>query len=88
MLYALGLEEELHRVACAPGCFATFDWSARQARHRRAVSSTFKSHGAPYLTAHRAGLRTLLLDGASGARIHTGNDAETTSHGHGAVARC
>ena len=72
VLYALGLEKPLHSVACAPDCFATFNWLDAKLLHREPYQETFKSYGAPYLTAHRADLHKLLLDGASAAKIHSG----------------
>jgi salicylate hydroxylase len=87
VLYALGLKDPLHAIACMPDCFATFIWLDASLMHRESYQETFKIYGAPYLTAHRADLHKVLLDSAADARMHVGKRCiGASSTPEGAVA--
>jgi len=88
VLYALGLREELHRVACAPDCTATLRWDDGAFVHHEPFQEAFAQYGAPYLVAHRADLHDLLMRAVDPAAIHRSRRClSVASTAKGAVAR-
>jgi salicylate hydroxylase len=84
ILYALGLKDELHRVACAPDCTATLRWDDGAFVHHEHFQDAFAQYGAPYLVAHRADLHGLLMRSVDPAAIHVSRrcmSASSTSKG-------
>jgi salicylate hydroxylase len=69
VMYALGLKEELHRVACMPGNNAMLDWADGSAMHVEPFQDSFAQYGAPYMTVHRADLHNVLVKAVDSAAI-------------------
>lgn len=84
VLYALGLKDELHRVACAPDCTATLRWDDASFTHHEQFQGAFAQYGAPYLVAHRADLHGLLRASIDDSKIRFSSpctSATTTARG-------
>src|SRR6185295_50819 len=63
VFYALGLKDALHRNAFEPTNMVSIKWDDASLRHRvplKAVAT--EKYGAPYMTAHRAHIHTMLRD--------------------------
>ena len=89
VLRALGIEEKLRPLACAPRTMISLAWDTAAERFREPFSAAIEAQfGAPYLTVHRADLHRLLLERLPPGIIHPGatcTDVGSTSRG--AVAR-
>ena len=70
VMYALGLKDELHRVACVPNSNAMLNWSDGTLLHLEAFQDSFTQYGAPYMTIHRADLHDVLLNSVDASLIH------------------
>jgi len=70
---ALGLEDELSRHAFEPTNMVSLKWDDASLRHREPLKAIARQHyGAPYITAHRADLHTMLRRAVGEQIIHLG----------------
>jgi salicylate hydroxylase len=85
VLRALGIEEKLRPLACAPPTMISLAWDTAAERFREPFSAAIEAqHGAPYLTVHRADLHRLLRERLPDHCIHVGATcigAASTSRG-------
>lgn len=73
VLRALGLEDELMRIACEPLSIMSLTWDDGRLRFRQPLKAVAREkYGAPYLTAHRADLHNLLRRAVGEAPLHLG----------------
>src|SRR5262245_33557925 len=71
VLRALGIEEQLRPLACEPANIVSVAWDDAHLRFREPLKATAAPQfGAPYLTAHRADLHTLLQAKLPADSIH------------------
>ena len=68
-LYALGLKDELHHVACMPDRNVMLDWANGSVMHTEPFQGSFAQYGAPYMTVHRADLHNVLLQAIDASAI-------------------
>jgi salicylate hydroxylase len=89
VLRALGIEEKLRPLACAPRTMISLAWDTAADRFREPFSAAIEAQfGAPYLTVHRADLHRLLLERVPPEIVHPGATCiDVGSAGRGAVAR-
>ena len=88
VLYALGLKDELHRVACTPDSNAMLDWADGSVMHIEPFQDSFAQYGAPYMTVHRADLHNVLLGSVDASAIALRHACVSASSSTtGAVAR-
>jgi salicylate hydroxylase len=70
---ALGLEDELQRNAFEPINMVSLNWNDAALRHREALKAvTREKYGAPYMTAHRADIHTMLRQAFGDGPLHLG----------------
>lgn len=85
VLRALGLEHAVRQIGFEPKNQIVLNWDGTL-RSRRLMRGMYQSQfGAPHLTARRVDLHRLLLQEASGSRIHLGKTC-ITAHSDGATA--
>lgn len=89
VLRALGIEDRLRPLACAPRTMISLAWDSAAERFREPFSTAIEAQfGAPYLTVHRADLHRLLLERLPPDIIHPGATCtDVSSAGRRAVAR-
>jgi salicylate hydroxylase len=89
VLRALGIENKLRPLACAPVSMISLAWDTAVERFRQPFSAAIEAQfGAPYLTVHRADLHRLLLEQLPDLCIHPGMTCiDVGSTAAGAVAR-
>src|ERR1700722_5055113 len=89
VLRALGLEDELMRNAFEPLSIMSITWDEGRLRSRQPLKAVAREkYGAPYMTAHRAGLHAMLRRAVADTPLTLGANcigAETVTGG--AVAR-
>ena len=89
VLRALGLEEELRRNAVEPTDMVSLKWDDASLRFREPMQGFYEPQfGAPYMTAHRADLHSMLRDAIGNTPLRLGANCigATTANGI-AVAR-
>ena len=86
---ALGLQDALHRNAFEPINMVSITWDDARLRHREPLKAVAAAqYGAPYMTAHRADIHTMLRRAIGDTPLHLGANcigADTVNGG--AVAR-
>jgi salicylate hydroxylase len=89
VLRALGIEDKLRPLACAPRNMISLAWDTAAERFREPFSAVIEAQfGAPYLAVHRADLHSLLRERLPERCIHAGRTCiEAAPARGGAVAR-